>query len=263
MRWAGGKTWLIKDLDKYLPQQFNRYIEPFLGGGSIYFHLNPDKAILSDLNNELIEAYTVLKESVDAVIEELKRYENTKDFYYEMRAKKYLNPIDKTARFIYLNQTSFNGIFRVNLKGEYNVPYGFRTKQFLDETTLRRASKALIGARIVAGDFSETIKEVKEGDLIFIDPPYTVTHNENGFIKYNSKLFDLDEQYRLSACIDHIKNMGAFYILTNAAHEKVKEIFSRPDDRMDLVSRASLVGGTGSKRGRYQEMIFSNTRNNG
>jgi len=139
LRWAGGKSWLVKHLNHLLPKGgFNNYHEPFLGGSSIFLSINPIKrAYLSDLNKELIDTYSTLKTDPEEIIKVLSNYKNTEDFYYKLRNKNFADPVEQAARFIYLNQTSFNGIYRVNLKGEYNVPYGYRTKDFLEADKLR------------------------------------------------------------------------------------------------------------------------------
>ena len=259
LRWAGGKTWLIKHLSSFLPAEgFNSYHEPFLGGASIFFHLLPKKAYLSDLNQELIQTYKQVKNDVERVIWELEKFENTESCYYNVRNSKYLDPSKSAAKFIYLNQTSFNGIYRVNLKGDYNVPFGYRSKNFFDPSTLRIASSALKKVRLNYGDFNSSLKNVRENDLVFLDPPYTVTHNNNGFVKYNKKLFDLDSQHSLSKYIDEIKNRGAYYILTNAAHHEIERIFRKGNDRIVEIDRASLIGGKDAKRGQYSEFIISN-----
>tara|TARA_R110002073_G_scaffold72537_1_gene177287 strand:- start:279113 stop:279958 length:846 start_codon:yes stop_codon:yes gene_type:complete len=259
LRWAGGKRWLVKHVDQFLPKEgFNNYHEPFLGGASIFFHLQPNKAYLSDLNKELIDTYIQVRDDVEGVIKELKKFQNNKETYYEVRASNYRSESKKAARFIYLNQTSFNGIYRVNLKGKYNVPYGHRTKDFIEPDNLKLVSKSLINAEINSCSFIDTINNVKKNDLVFLDPPYTVTHNNNGFIKYNAKLFDLKKQFELSEYIDEIKKKGAYYILTNAAHEVIESIFEREDDLMHGITRASLIGGINAKRGQYKEYIFTN-----
>jgi DNA adenine methylase len=258
LRWAGGKRWLIKQLHNYLPVSgFNQYHEPFIGGGSIFFHLQPKKAFISDLNKELINAYIAVQQDVELVIGFLKDFKNTEEGYYQIRSFKFDDFFQEAARFIYLNQTSFNGIYRVNLNGEYNVPYGKRHNFQFNYNNLRNASLNLKNVNFSSGDFSNIMQNVKKGDLVFLDPPYTVTHNSNGFIQYNQKIFSLSEQYRLSEMIDKIKNIGAYYILTNAAHPEVKNIFQK-DDAFFEVSRASTIGGTGSKRGKYAELIMTN-----
>ncbi|MGC6531830.1 MAG: DNA adenine methylase [Flavobacteriales bacterium] len=265
LRWAGGKNWLVKDIHNHLPKEgFKKYVEPFLGGGSIFFHLSPEESVLSDLNGELIQAYTVLKEDVNAVINELARYKNTEEFYYSLRAKKPRKEVNKAARFIYLNQTSFNGIYRVNLKGEYNVPYGHRKKNFLQPDNLIQASERLQKTQLKERDFRDSLEDINKGDLVFLDPPYTVSHNNSGFIKYNKKLFDIDEQRELSRFLDGIHEIGAHYILTNAAHDVIKEIFHKPGiNHVKNVSRASLVGGLKAKRQQYAEFIITNVETHG
>ena len=258
LRWAGGKRWLIKQLHNYLPVSgFNQYHEPFIGGGSIFFHLQPKKAFISDLNKELINAYTAVQQDVELVISFLKGFKNIEEDYYQIRSIKFCDFFQEAARFIYLNQTSFNGIYRVNLSGEYNVPYGKRHNFKFNYDNLRKVSKNIKNTSFSSGDFSEAIQNIKKGDLVFLDPPYTVTHNSNGFIQYNQKIFSLSEQYKLSEMIDKIKDIGAYYILTNAAHPEVKSIFQK-DDPIFEVNRSSTVGGIGSKRGKYAELIMTN-----
>lgn len=264
LRWAGGKNWLTKNFTNLLPAKgFNNYHEPFLGGGAVFFHLCPKShSYLSDLNKDLVETFCQVKINVDSVIRNLKSFTNDKDFYYYVRdVKIFRSPASKAARFIYLNQTSFNGIYRENLKGKYNVPYGFRDKNFLDADVLRSASDVLKRSSISTGDFYKNISKVKKNDLVFLDPPYTITHNDNGFFKYNQHLFTKADQLRLAEYIDQIKTIGAYYILTNAAHKDVKKIFSNGDSIIEL-DRASLVGGKNAKRGKFSEIIVSNTARN-
>ena len=262
LRWAGGKTWFKKHIDDFLPNDgFNDYHEPFLGGGSIFFHVKPKgKCYLSDLNKELVETYCQVRDDVEGVISEMAKFTNTKEEYYRIRNMQYRNSNRRAARFVFLNQTSFNGLYRVNLKGQYNVPYGFRTKNFFEPENLRNASKALSNSELISSDFSETLVKIKKGDLVFLDPPYTVSHYENGFVKYNAKLFDLERQLDLADFIQRIKARGAYYIMTNAAHKTIREIFNYEGDQVVTLSRASLIGGHQAKRGKFKEMIFSNTK---
>jgi len=259
LRWAGGKSWLIKYIAEYLPKDgYNSYHEPFLGGASIFFHLDPKEAFLSDLNKDLIDTYLEIKTNVESVIDKLRSFENTEEFYYNIRHQHFQESAKKAAQFIYLNQTSFNGIYRVNLKGIYNVPFGYRTKDFFEPDVLRNANKALANAELTHADFSKSIDNIKRNDLVFLDPPYTVTHNNNGFIKYNKNLFDLNSQYALSSYIDKVKEKGAYYILTNAAHHQIEEIFKKDNDKILHLDRASLIGGKNAKRGNYAELIITN-----
>ncbi|RKN80333.1 DNA adenine methylase [Ulvibacterium marinum] len=259
LRWAGGKRWLIKDLHKFLPGGgYSKYHEIFLGGAAVFFHLRPKgQSYLNDFNPDLINTYQCVKDDVMKVLEELKKLNNTKDDYYKIRSKKYRSDYKKAAKFIYLNQTSFNGIYRVNLNGEYNVPYGFRTKDFIEEENLKTISNILKPCIFSHNDFADCLDNIKKNDLVFLDPPYTVAHNNNGFIKYNQKLFSLEDQYRLHNLLVKINEIGAHYILTNAAHYKIKEIFGDAKKIYEL-SRASLIGGKNAKRGQYKELLITN-----
>ena len=259
MRWAGGKSWLVKHLNQLMPKvNFKNYHEPFLGGGSIFISIQPSKKVfLSDLNKDLISTFATLQVNPEGIIKVLKTYRNTEDFYYKIRNRKPKGPVTHAARFIYLNQTSFNGIYRVNLKGEYNVPYGYRTKNFREPDNLRLVSNRLKGAILFHGDFALVKDNIKKGDLVFLDPPYTVSHNNNGFIKYNDKLFSLDDQKRLSELIDFVKKKDAYYVLTNAATKTIEDIFEKSDRKLEL-NRASLIGGLNAKRGQTTEYVFTN-----
>lgn len=259
LRWAGGKTWLARRAEQIFgPLAFNRYHEPFLGGGAFFFALEGSPtAYLSDKNEALIEVYQCLKSDHGKVIAEMGRFKNTEEDYYKARSEVLDCPFRRSARFIFLNQTSFNGIYRVNLQGVYNVPYGHRTKSFLDKEALELAAHALKNAHLASRDFMDTLDHIGEGDLVFLDPPYTVSHNNNGFIKYNQALFSIEDQYRLAEFIREVKKIGARYILSNAAHEKVKEIFDLGDACIEL-SRANLIGGRKAQRGSVNELLFTN-----
>lgn len=259
LRWAGGKRWLLPQLPEILGNStFNAYHEPFLGGGSIFLGLSHDgRSFLSDLNEELIETYTQVRDNATAVAGELERHQNDEEYYYHLRAAKPDSPVARAARFIFLNHTSYNGIFRVNLAGDYNVPFGRRKPQIPTEYDLMAVSERLKHSVIYAADFSECIEHVSSGDLVFLDPPYTVAHNYNGFVRYNQKLFSWADQTRLSALIDEIKNKNAYYILTNAAHSTIAELFNKGDVRV-TTSRKNAIAGLTSSRGIATEYLFTN-----
>jgi DNA adenine methylase len=261
LRWAGGKKWLLKYLPKYLPEKINNYYEPFLGGGSIYFNLNDklNRAYLSDVNEELINTYIAIRDDVESVIKELKRYKNTKDFYYKIRALRFDELSRSAARFIYLNKTSFNGIYRVNKNGIYNVPYGNRVNaDFVNEEGLRCASTSLKNATLLCRDFEITCRKAKEGDLVFIDPPYTVAHENNGFISYNQKLFTLQDQVRLAEAVQRLGDRGVFYILTNAKHQTIRDIYNKIGKPIEI-QRSSNIGGREAFRGLISEYLYTNS----
>lgn len=260
IRWAGGKTWFIAHLDQILSHlKTEHYHEPFLGSGAVFFSLHHSKrSYLSDANKQLVNAYIQVRDRPNEVIESFLRFRNTEEDYYTVRDElSEDNTIENAARFIFLNQTSYNGIFRVNKEGKYNVPYGFRTYWRYDTDRILRASRKLRNTRIVTGDFEINKYRIKKHDLVFLDPPYTVSHNTNGFIAYNQKLFSLEDQYRLNRFIDYIKRKDAYYILTNAAHETITEIFERGDRRLEFC-RQSLIGGKNAARQTITEFVFTN-----
>lgn len=258
LRWAGGKTWLtdfVLSLTKDL--EINRYYEPFLGGGAVFFALKPQNAILSDANAELISTYITLREKPEEVISMLKTFRNESECYYRVRSDVREDDVYMCARFIFLNQTSYNGLYRVNTAGKYNVPFGHRKIDFIKEDYLRHVSQLLQSVVLRCSDFESSEREIQASDLVFLDPPYTVSHNQNGFIKYNQHLFSLDDQYRLKTFIDHIKEQGAYYILTNAAHDTIREIFD-DGDVMYTRNRHSTIGGNQARRGHVDEFVFTN-----
>lgn len=260
LRWAGGKTWFIDHLEALLDgQHFANYFEPFLGGGSIFFSLSVTDAAatLSDANTELIDTYISIRDNVEEVIQYFATYENTSDFYYKLREKEPTDPFERAARFIYLNHTSYNGLYRVNRKGKYNVPFGKRKSDTIDIEEIRKASRALVGANLLSGDFENRGDVIHEGTLVFLDPPYTVSHNDNGFVQYNQSIFSIEDQARLARYIQFIMDRGAYFILMNAAHNAIREIFADCGRSM-LVERQSLIGGKNAKRGLTSELVFTN-----
>lgn len=260
IRWAGGKNWLVKSLDQILGDlHYKNYYEPFLGGAAIFFAMDhPYHCYLSDANEDLINTYTAVRDNPYEVIRYFLNYTNTAEDYYRVRSLMPVDLAERAARFIFLNQTSYNGIYRVNRNGQYNVPYGHRANWTYDCDRIINASYKLQKVKLKCCDFSEYKYRIKEKDLVFLDPPYTVSHNNNGFIEYNQNLFSIEDQYRLSKYIEFIKRKGAFYILTNAAHPVIKSIFQKSDDRLLELSRQSLIGGKKAKREEITEYIFTN-----
>jgi len=263
LRWAGGKSWLTKNLSEIVPKNFNNYFEPFLGGGSVFFYLkNSNKikgeVVLSDLNSNLIQCYSTLRDFPDELISELRKYINEPDVYYLERSKNYDSDCQKAARFIFLNRTSYNGVYRENLKGEYNVPYGFKKYKILfDYDNFLRVSEALQNVQLETLDFGESLSRSNVEDLVFIDPPYTVAHGNNGFVKYNQKIFSWQDQIRLKENVVNLEKAGSFYIVTNAWHKSLIDLYQNVGES-SRVERFSLVGGSNAKREKYSEIIITN-----
>ena len=263
LRWAGGKSWFTDHLNSLIEgHDFANYYEPFLGGGSIFLSLSVTNATatLSDANKELIDTYIAIRDHVEDVLAYFPTYENTSEFYYKLRSSEPTDPCEKAARFIYLNHTSYNGLYRVNRQGKYNVPFGNRKSDTINPDEIRNASIALQGANLISGDFENRSDLIKKGTLVFLDPPYTVSHNDNGFIQYNQSIFSIEDQQRLANYIQFIMSKGAYFILTNAAHDSIREIFSECGHSI-LVDRQSLIGGKKAKRGLTSELVFTNIGN--
>jgi DNA adenine methylase len=263
IRWAGGKVWLTESIASYISNNFGDYHEPFLGGASVFLALKSSEFIkqnsfLSDANSELIETYRIIRDQPENLFNSLTGFENTKEHYYFVRSQNLQDPVAKAARFLYLNRTSFNGIYRVNLKGEYNVPYGSRKMSHLfKKEELMALSSALADVHLEVSDFGATLSYVKKGDFVFLDPPYTVAHENNGFVKYNQKIFAWQDQERLRVYIDSLNSIGAFFILTNAAHYSIKDLYDGVG-KISKLERPSLIGGKGAKRDLYHEYLITN-----
>lgn len=228
LKWVGGKRQLIKELEKYTPSDYNKYIEPFVGGGAFFFHLNPKKAIISDSNKELITTYKAVRDSVEEIIKILRNYKNEETFFYEIRSLKpsNLDVNERAARLIYLNKTCFNGLYRVNKKGEFNVPYGKRKSRFLNDEQLRDTSDFLKNVEIIHGDYLETLKNyAKKGDFIFLDPPYYPVGKYSDFKRYTKEFFYEDNHVALKEEFDRLVRMGCNVLLTNSDHPFIHELF--------------------------------------
>lgn len=258
IKWAGGKRWLIQSEKIKLPEFEGRYIEPFLGGGAVFFHLNPKRALLSDLNPRLIDVYSAIRDDWKKVFEQLKHHQkhHSKDYYYRERARKRRKLTQKAAQFLYLNRTCFNGLYRENLRGEFNVPIGTKSKVLMPKDNFELASKFLQNAELACCDFADTIDKAAAGDLLFVDPPYTAAHNFNGFVKYNQKIFSWDDQLRLKEKLVAAKARGAKSLLTNAHHESILGLYSDIAEPQ-IVNRVSVISGKNKARNSTTEVLFA------
>lgn len=256
LKWAGGKRRLLKHLIPIIPENYTRYFEPFFGGGALFFATQPKNAMLSDTNRELIECYKYVKDSPQEVINRLRYMKNTKENYFEVRDSVPVNGLERAARIIYLTTLSFNGIYRLNLKGEFNVPYGY--KEHLNpcnEEKIMAVSKALKSAELNCCDFSESVVAARENDLIYFDPPYAISQG-NGFVKYNSKVFTWDDQMRLSYTARELVAKGCKVIISNADVPEIRELYT--DFYCNVLERPSVIAASGEHRKKITECIFYN-----
>ncbi|WP_445373003.1 DNA adenine methylase [Methylomonas sp. HW2-6] len=258
MKWAGGKRWLARQIAELATPINGRYIEPFLGSGAVFFAIQPTQAILSDINADLINTYNAIKLNPKRIFELLLLHHkhHSKEYYYTIREYKPRCEFRMAARFIYLNRTCWNGLYRVNRKGEFNVPIGTKSNVIMETDDWFRLSDILKFTDVVCADFEETIDKAVSGDLIFADPPYTVKHNYNGFIKYNDSLFSWDDQVRLRDSLLRAKSRGVKIFATNAYHTSIHELYQN-DFNLDSLTRASVLAGSSSHRGRYEELLIS------
>ena len=223
----------------------------------MFFHLTPDRAVLSDSNAELIDTYLAIKNGWQKVLEILQHHakKHSDAYYYTVRSSRPKSLAEKAARFIYLNRTCFNGIYRVNRKGQFNVPRGTRNSVIFETDDFEGLSKLLKKAELKACDFEEMIDSASAGDLIFADPPYTVRHNNNSFIKYNEKLFSWNDQVRLSNCLKRAAQRGALIIATNAHHQSIIELYW-DGFQLQSIFRKSLISANKKFRGNYEELLI-------
>jgi DNA adenine methylase len=262
VKWAGGKRQLIKVLTNNLPPSYNRYIEPFVGGGALLFEVLPYKAIINDINTELINAYTVIKDDIDALIEDLKKHKNEEEYYYKIRS---LNPeklsaVERASRFIYLNKTCFNGLYRENSKGKFNVPFGkYKNPKILDEENLRAVSEYLNTAEIsiLNLDYKEVCKLAKKGDFVYLDPPYYPISKSSSFTKYHKLDFTERDQMELTEVFRELDRKGCYVMLSNSNTKFIKELYKEYE--IWEVSANRFINCKGDKREKVNvEVLIKN-----
>ena len=257
LKWAGGKRWLLPEIRQRIPTSYRTYYEPFLGGGAIFFGLAPQRAVLGDINNNLVAAYVSIRDHPGEVQKRLLIHQrkHSKSHYYEVRALRPNCAIDRAAQLLYLNRTCFNGLYRVNHRGEFNVPIGSKTTVLFDDESFTGVSAALMNAELVVQDFEDTIANAGKKDVVYVDPPYTVAHDENGFVKYNEKIFSWEDQLRLRESLESAGSRGAYLMISNANHPSIKKLY-KGFGRMIEVPRHSVIAGSANKRTPTSELLI-------
>ena len=254
LKWTGGKRALAPEIAPLL-EGYGRYFEPFFGGGAVFFQLHPKKAVLSDLNSELINCYETTKSRPEELIASLKRLKNTEEDYYKVRASAPRTAVTRAARFIYLCALSFNGIYRVNLSGQFNVPYG--RKEHItpcDAELIRSISGRLQTCEILCADFEQSALKAVAGDCVYFDPPYTVAHGNNGFVKYNEHIFSWKDQERLEAVARKLATQGVRVVISNADHPSLRKLYKAFN--VMTVERWSKISATAEGRKKITECVF-------
>jgi len=256
LKWAGGKRWITRRNLEIAPPKYETYIEPFLGSAAVFFHLQPEAGILADKNRQLIEVYKAIRSDWRAVERQLSTYVNlhSDDFYYEERSRKRKMPHTRAAQLIYLNRTCWNGLYRVNLNGKFNVPRGTKNEVVLPSDNFEKIAEILENVQLRTSDFVDTIRLARDGDFIFADPPYTVKHNMNGFVKYNENIFSWKDQIRLRDALKRAMARGVQFSMTNADHDSVKELY-KDFPFMEEVPRNSVLAGKSEARTLTTELL--------
>lgn len=263
LRWAGGKRRLVHRLVKLLPPQWNTYVEPMAGGAALFFHLDPDKALLADINSDLINFYRVLKNDTSNLVSRLASLRPSKALYNRMRNKKPKSRLQKAVRFAYLNRLCWNGLHRVNRRGSFNVPIGDRRpKRLFDRRALYQAAELLQNAKLLNADFETTLRRLKRGDFAFIDPPYPRGAREGfGFNRYASDFFSLEDHKRLGRIVRDLDNRGAHVMILLAASQAILQCYPSHFQRVTLQSK-SLIASKSSSRRTIKEIALTNYLHN-
>jgi DNA adenine methylase len=258
LKWPGGKRWVSPQIGELVNQHLTRtYYEPFVGGGAVFFHLVPDRAVLSDINEDLINTYHQVKEDPIVLLDRLRSIPVDESTYNAVRRHVPDEPVGRAVRFLYLNRTAFGGIYRLNRRGEFNVPFGGggRTPRTLERSgLLLSASHALQRTELRVCDFQTILNEAGQGDVVFCDPTYTVTHDNNGFRRYNEKVFSWADQERLARAAYAARGRGACVLVSNAAHQAVRELY--PNAFHIILQRRSRISRSVAHRRNVSESLF-------
>ncbi len=265
LKWAGGKTQIVKELVQRIPPQFGDYHEPFVGGGALFFALYREgrirHALISDLNAELIDTYIAIRDHVEDVIKLLSQFPYTKDFYYHLRAQDpwKLERSARAARMIYLNKTGYNGLYRVNRQGKFNVPFGrYTAPKYCDEENLRAVSHALQDIDIFCASFEEVLERAKAGDFVYFDPPYVPLSATARFTAYHANGFTYDDQKRLRDVCVELTKMDVYVMLSNSDTEVARALYKSPLFFISDVRANRAINCDGTKRGKLAELLVTN-----
>ncbi len=276
VKWVGGKRQLIEQFKEYFPKEYNNYYEPFLGAGAVFFHLQHSDCYINDMNSDLITTYKVIKYEVEKLIKLLRTHEksNSKEYFYKVREWDRLpsynrrSEAGKAARFIYLNRVGYNGLYRVNLKGQFNVPYGkYVNPKICDEDNLRNISNYLNNnnINITSLDFETAVETATKGDFVYFDPPYDPITKTSSFTQYHKNGFSREEQKRLKLTADRLVDQGVKVILSNSNTEFIKDLYSNKIEDakghtnyyfVELVTANRAINSKATHRGPIKEVLI-------
>jgi len=264
VKWAGGKGQLLSQLEPFFPppRSYRRYFEPFLGGGAVFFHLQPERAVLSDMNDELITAYQVIRDQLDELLASLRRHKDEPEYFYKVRelAPQALTPVRRASRFIFLNKRCYNGLYRVNSKGGFNVPLG-RYKsppRIFDEPNLRKVSALLKAADLRVASYEEVLAEAGKGDFVYLDPPYQPLSATAYFTSYTKAAFGEADQARLAEVLHELDRSGARFLLNNHDTLHLRRLYN--GFHLDMATAKRNINSRADRRGTVAELIVTNYR---
>ena len=266
-KWTGGKRQLLSEIKSLMPESYNRYFEPFVGGGALFFELTPKDAVINDFNSELINCYQQIKDNPSELIELLSKHKesNSKEYYLNLRSAdrdgriEKMNNVERAARIMYMLRVNFNGLYRVNSKNQFNVPYGrYKNPQIVDSDLIVSISQYLNEntIRILNGDFEEAVKDVGIGDFVYFDPPYIPLSETSSFTSYTHEGFSYEDQVRLRDTFKKLDEKGAYVMLSNSSSSLVEELYK--DFNIHKVSATRTNGAKSSSRGKIDEIIVTN-----
>ncbi|MQS89575.1 Dam family site-specific DNA-(adenine-N6)-methyltransferase [Companilactobacillus mishanensis] len=268
IKWVGGKRQLLSTIDDYLPKEFNRYYEPFIGGGAVFLHLRPAAATINDFNFELVNTWKVVKEQPDELLALLEKHKinNSKDYYLDLRLAdrdgrlESMTPVERAARFIYMNKTGFNGLYRVNSKGQNNVPYGKYKNPTIVSPMIKSVSEYMNSNDIEINnlDYKYSVAEAEEGDFVYFDPPYIPVSLTSSFTSYTSDGFGLAQQKELRDTALDLTGRGVKVMLSNSDVELISEIYSDPVFKINHIQATRMINSNAAKRGKVGEVIITN-----
>ncbi len=259
LKWAGGKKKLVPELIARMPDDVNRYFEPFLGGAALFLSLQPAGAVLSDINAELINLYTVIQDDVEALIVDLQRHRYEKEYFYATRATdpRGLTPVERASRTVFLNRTCFNGLYRVNRKGQFNVPFGrYTNPRICDEPRLRAVHDAMQGITIAHLPYAEAVESAKDGDFVYFDPPYDPITKTANFTAYTRHAFGPQQQRELRDTFKKLGERGVMCMLSNSDTPFIRELYG--EFRIDTVMASRAISRSASGRKPVREVIVTN-----
>lgn len=265
VKWVGGKRQLLTDIMPFIDRKCSTYVEPFIGGGAVFFELQPKKAIINDYNSELINVYTTVRNFPEQLIKKLEEHKNnnSEEYFYELRAldrkSEYasMSSVEKAARIIYLNKTCYNGLYRVNAAGQFNSPYGkYKNPNIVNVTTIRAMSKYLQNPQITIkeGDYRDALKGLKKGAFVYFDPPYMPISSSSSFTGYTENGFSYEQQVELKKECDKLREKGIAFLQSNSDCQEIRELYKEYD--IKTVQAKRTINSNANKRGEISEVLI-------